>query len=128
MNNKILIAILTTILVFLLSCTNTVTESETIQEPTLVPTVIPSPTPTPVPMKIIDIDPMYDPNRFISEMPVSEINCLSHALGSKQILIDLISAEPGTVYIDQEQAKTSDACLSNKTIERIIIGQLQLTV
>lgn len=126
MNNKILIAILTTILVFLLSCTNTVTESETIQEPTLVPTVIPSPTPTPVPMKIIDIDPMYDPNRFISEMPVSEINCLSHALGSKQILIDLISAEPGTVYIDQEQAKTSDACLSNKTIERIIIGQLDL--
>jgi hypothetical protein len=69
---------------------------------------------------------MYDPNRFISEMPVSEINCLSNALGSKQILIDLISAEPGTVYIDQEQAKTSDACLSNKTIERIIIGQLDL--
>jgi hypothetical protein len=77
-------------------------------------------------MRIIDIDPMYDPNRFISEMPVSEINCLSNALGSKQILINLISAEPGTVYIDQEQAKTSDACLSNKTIERIIIGQLDL--
>ncbi|MQG47166.1 MAG: hypothetical protein FI685_03630, partial [SAR202 cluster bacterium] len=85
MNNKILIAILTTVMVFLLSCTDTVNESETIQEPTLVPTIIPSPTPTPtpVPMRIIDIDPMYDPNRFISEMPVSEINCLSNALGSK---------------------------------------------
>lgn len=128
MNNKILIAILTTITAFLFSCTGTVKESETIQEPTLIPTIIPSPTPTPtpIPMRIIDIDPMYDPNRFISEIPVSEINCLSNTLGNKQILVDLISGEPGTVYIDQEQAKTSDACLSNKTIERIIIGQLDL--
>jgi len=126
MNNKILIAILTIITAFLFSCAGTVKESETIEEPTLIPTIIPSPTPTPVSMRIIDIDPMYDPNRFISEIPVSEINCLSNALGSKQILVDLISAEPGTVYIDQEQAKVSDACLSNKTIERIIIGQLDL--
>ena len=85
------------------------------------------PTSTPVSKKIISIDPMNNPEQFISEIPISEINCLTEIFNSKTEIKNLISSAPGKYLIDSDIAKKSDECLSYDSKERIIIGQLDFS-
>ena len=124
-------------IVFITSCKNSDAKlpiSTTAEIPTATATVIVSPTPiatsTTVPTStplIISIDPMNNPENFISEIPISEINCLTEIFNSKKEIINLITSPPGKYLIDNDLAKRSDECLSYDTKERIIIGQLDFS-
>ena len=91
-----------------------------------VPTATPVPTSTPD-TKIISIDPMNNPEQFISEIPIPEINCLTEIFNSKTEIITLITSPPGQYLIDNDLAKNSDECLSYDSKERIIIGLLDFS-
>ena len=132
-------------IVFIASCKNSNTKSTisvTSDIPNAMETVIASPIPiatfisvptaTPVPTstpdtKIISIDPMNNPEQFISEIPIPEINCLTEIFNSKTEIINLITSPPGQYVIDNDLAKNSDECLSYDSKERIIIGLLDFS-
>ena len=127
-------------IVFITSCKNSDTRlpiSPTIDIPTAIPTFTASPSPiatpttvptsTPVIKKIISVDPMNNPEKFISEIPISELNCLIEIFNSKTEIINIITSPPGKYLIDNDLAKKSDECLSHDTKERIIIGQFDFS-
>ena len=67
------------ILILITSCRSSEPENnipsilENISSPTA--TSSPVPTPTDLPKKIINLDPMKNPHKFIAQIPESEVNC-----------------------------------------------------
>ncbi len=89
---------------------------------TQAPTVAPDPTATPVPTvssEPITADLDDDPAAFIAALPESERQCLVDTLGEAVFGNLLAGEEPS-----DEDGRAILGCLSNDTIQRVIVGQV----
>ncbi len=93
------------------------------------PTATPAPTatPTPVPVNAIEIDPQVDPDGFLAALPSSEVDCASSSVGGEDTLKKLITfADDATEGVTDTQLKVLAACVSDETVKKIVVGQLEL--
>ncbi|MDA0232464.1 MAG: hypothetical protein O3B04_06090 [Chloroflexi bacterium] len=91
------------------------------------PTNTPVPTATPVPVLAISIDPQTDPAGFLAALPAAEVDCASSAVGGIDELTELVSlSEDNTEGISRTQLSVLGSCISNSTVQRVVLGQLEL--
>lgn len=93
------------------------------------PTATPAPTATatPVPVQAITIDPRDDASGFLAALPPSEVDCASSAVGGEDALKKLVSlSDDATADISSVQLKVLASCISDETIKKIVVGQLEL--
>ena len=93
------------------------------------PTATPAPTatPTPVPPQVIKVDPKTVPADFLAAIPSAEVDCATSAIGGLDRLTKLVSqSEDNTDDISRTQLNVLGSCISNATVQRVILGQLEL--
>lgn len=93
------------------------------------PTATPQPTatPTPVPVETIKIDPQTDPAGFLAALPAAEVDCAASAIGGVDVLTDFVSLDEDLVPdLTDVELRVMAACMSNDTMQKIVIGQLEL--
>jgi hypothetical protein len=86
------------------------------------PAAVPEPTATPVPTvssEPITANPADDPTAFIAALPDSERQCLVDALG-EAVFGNLLAGEDPS----DEDGRAILGCLTNGTIQRVIVGQV----
>ncbi len=91
------------------------------------PTPAPTATPTPEPVRSIAIDPQVDPNGFLAALPAGEVDCASSVIGGSDTLTKLITlSEDATAGIDDTRLKVLASCFSDDTVQKVVVGQLEL--
>ncbi len=93
--------------------------------PTPTPTPTPDPTPTPVPVEPITIDPTKDPAGFFEALPASEASCVSDALGGRERVLAMLESALESDRITPTEADAIDGCISDETVRRVFVGQLE---
>ena len=118
-SSRLIVPMAVLLLMVLVACGG---ESKPTPSPTATST--PSPTPTPSPSlsptappapKLITVDPVENPARFLRALPASERECLEQAVGSENLEEFISSAEPAK--------ETLQACLSEETVRSVILGR-----
>lgn len=90
-------------------------------EPTATPV---PPTPTPEPPKIILADPVTETLQFLDALPDSESDCALQAVGGIDRAIALLQQDHDTEPLTPSEIETVGACISQDTVRRVIVGQL----
>lgn len=118
-NNRLMIAALALVaMAILAACASS-------PSPTATP--LPTPTVTPVPVQPITADSNVDPAGFLAELPSAEVDCATSAVGGRDKLISLVSlSDDGAAGISNSQLNVLASCISNDTVERIVVGQLEV--
>jgi hypothetical protein len=84
-------------------------------------------TATPVPIQAISIDSQADPEGFLAAIPAAEVDCASSAVGGRDELINLVSlSDANTDAISDTQLSVLASCISDSTMKRVVVGQLEL--
>ncbi len=97
--------------------------------PANTPVPEPTATPTAVPVQTISIDPRRDPEAFLAALPRAEVDCASSAVGGSDNLIDLVSfSEEPLDDVSDTQLKVLASCISGDTVEKVLMGQLDLSI
>ncbi len=97
--------------------------------PPATPTPNPTPTATatPIPVEAIKIDPRLDPDAFLAALPKAEVDCAASAVGSVEVLAELVAfPDAPTVDVSDTQLKVLASCISGDTVQKVVIGQLEL--
>ena len=126
---SVVFSLLAAVLVVVVACSS-VTPTPTAVPPTATPvpptpTPTPEPTPTPVPVEPITIDPTKDPVGFFEALPASEASCISDALGGRERVLAMLESALESDRITPTEADAIDGCISDETVRRVFVGQLE---